>query len=240
MRMSSVFALVAVGAAMPASAAMVTFSGLAHGEVVNNQYVGLGLTIAVDNFNRSFDLGVAFDTTLTNTADPDLEDPWERGNIAANEILGNVLIIAENNTDSNNDGILDNPDDEAGRPAGEFVLTFATAQTSLGFDILDIEGTAQENGYVEFYSGATSLRRITFNMLVTNDNPFFDASIDFGDESANRIQPFTSAAMGIGAFDRVVIRLGGSGAIDNLNYIPSPGAATLAGFGALALLRRRR
>ena len=240
MRIGYVFALLASAAALPASGAMITFSGLQHGEIVTNQFVSDGLTISVDNFNRSFDLGIIFDTTRTNTADPDLEDPWEMGNIATDEILGNVLILAENNVDANNNGLIDTPDDEANRPAGEFYLDFATPQTALGFDILDIEGTAQENGYVEFFAGGISLRRITFNMLVTNNNPFFDASIEFGDESANRIQPFTTAALGIGAFDRAVIRLGGSGAIDNINYVPAPGFVSLAGAASLALARRRR
>lgn len=230
--------LACVGTA--ASATTVTFDGLGHGAVVTNQYAGLGLNIAADNFNKSFDLAITFDTTRTGTADPDLEDPWERGNIASGEILNEILIIAENNRDQNNDGFIDNPDDEAGNPAGKFILSFATPQTSFGFDILDIEGTARENGSVSFFSGASLLRTVGFAEIVTIGSAFYDSSVVFGDESANRIQPFTTANLGTSAFDRVEIRLGGSGGINNVTFIPSPGSGALLVSAALLGARRRR
>lgn len=223
-----------------ASATTVTFDGLGHGAIVSSQYAGLGLTIAAENFNKSFDLAISFNTTLTGTADPDLEDPWERGNIASGEILNEILIIAENNRDTNNDGFIDSPDDEAGNPAGKFILSFATPQTSFGFDILDIEGTARENGSVSFFLGGTLLRSVGFEEIVTIGSAFYDSSVVFGDESANRIQPFTTANLGTSAFDRVEIRLGGSGGINNVTFIPAPGSAALLVSASLLAARRRR
>lgn len=238
--------LAAAGLPVAAASAQTTidFSGLGHGKQVTTQYAGLGLTVAANNFSKPFDMAITFDTTRTGTADPDLEDPWERGNIASNAILGNVLIIAENNRDANNDGFIDSPDDEGNRPAGEFIFTYFSAITSFGFDILDIEGTAQENGSIRFISGSTTLKTVTFAELVNPLSPFYDSTIVFGDESANRIRPFTTASLGVGPFDKIVIRLGGSGAVDNLTWtptiIPAPGVAGLLAVAGLAATRRRR
>ena len=50
---------------------------------------------------------LCFDSLLSNTADPDLEGPpWATGNLAPDTVLGNVLIIAENDVDSDVDGLI--------------------------------------------------------------------------------------------------------------------------------------
>ena len=53
-----------------------------------------------------------------------------------NGVLGNLLIIAENDIDGNGDGFIDNPDDAGVRPAGALFFDFNSPLTSFGIDIL--------------------------------------------------------------------------------------------------------
>jgi len=220
---------------------VLTFDPAVHGEIITNQFAGShGVTISANNLNRSFDLAVAFDSLMTGTADPDLEGPpWAGGNLAPNTVLGNMLILQENNTGIG-DGIADNPDDEGQRPAGDLIFDFATAQTQFGFDLIDVEGTMEENGMVSFFLGGGMVGSpIAFSDITNNASPFYDATVTFGDNTANSLGPWNAADFGAINFDRVVIRLGGSGAVDNI-AVPAPGAGAILGGLALAGLRRKR
>ncbi len=234
---------VATAVALSSPAALsqtVTFTGLQHGEIITNQFDPF-FTITVDNFSGP-DIGAAFDTTQTGTADPDLEDPWSGGNLAANTVLGNVLIIAENDTDANNDGILDNPDDEAGRPAGTITIDFAQDISEFGFDVVDIEGTVEQSSIEFWLNGVQVGGDIQFDEFESGG--LFDSGVIFGDNHANRVFPITAASLGGTAFDRVVFNVGGSGAFDNFvipgSNFPSPGTAALLGMAGLVGARRRR
>lgn len=221
---------------------ILTFDPAVHGEIITNQFAGShGITISANNLNRAFDLAVAFDSLETGTADPDLEGPpWLGGNLAPNTVLGNMLILQENNIGIG-DGIADSPDDEAGRPAGDLIFDFATPQLLFGFDIIDVEGTMQENGMVSFFLGGGMVGLpIAFSDITNNLSSFYDASVAFGDHTANRLGPWTAGDIGAINFDRVVIRLGGSGAVDNI-VIPAPGvgAIFLTAAGLTGIRRRR-
>lgn len=233
-------AVAAALAAAPAHAdTIITFSGLEHGRIVTDQFAGLGVTIAADNPNRSFDLAAIFDSQRTGTADPDLEGPpWSRGNLAPNTVLGNLLIIAENNRGSS-DGVLDDPDDEGNRPGGDLIFTFSAGATVFGLDLVDIEGVTDELGELRFFRSGQQVGVVSFAAFVTSGNAYYDPTVRFGDRSANRIAPIAASAFGVSRFDRVVVHLGGSGAVDNI-VIPAPSAAGLLALGALGLARRRR
>lgn len=208
-------------------------SGLEHGEIIGSQYSSLGLTISAINRGGGPDLAILFDSTKNQTRDPDLEDPWSVGNIPTNEVLGNVLIIAENDTDSDGDGLIDNPDDEGSRPAGTIFFEFDFDITGFGFDLLDVEGSVEygdDSGYfATFYSDATEIGHIGFGDLLA------DLTIVYGDNSANRISPITADYLGIDSFNRVEINFGGSAAIDNIQFaaVPEPSTIILFGFGLL-------
>lgn len=223
----------------------VTFAGFSHGRILTqgaSAYTDGVVSVRVDNFNRAFDIGAVFDSTISPalTSDDDLLDPWDMGNLSNPQVvLGNLLIIAENNAGAGS-GTLTDPDDEAGRPAGEFIINFSQGATAFGFDIVDVEGTLEENGMITLFAGAVSVGSIPFASFTNPMSGFFDPTIDFGNNSANRITPFAASGFGVPAFDRVVIRMGGSGAIDNLVYVPAPGAAAVLGLGLLAASRRRR
>jgi hypothetical protein len=222
---------------------IVTFSGFTHGEIVDTDFAAQGITsITVDNFRVGGpDLGVIFDSA-NGSSDPDLEDPWSGGNLPSTTVLGNILIIQENTTGCGDD-ICDLPDDEATRPAGEFDILFSSAVGLFGFDLIDVEDTVLpptgERGSIDFYDGAT-VATLDWTDLVTRDG-----TISFGNNTANRVSPFTpfevSTLTGqtLSQFDRVVITMGGSGAIDNL-VIPEPATAVLLLAGLLGLYGLRR
>ena len=231
------------------TAGVIDFSTIAHGEIVNTQIPGI--TVTAENFTPGHpDLAIGFDTGETGTADPDLEPPWLAGNLTALELatldLGTVIIIAENSDDKDGDGLIDSPDDEGNRPAGEITFLFDDAIRAFGFDLVDIEGvdpdgeldSGEEQGqFAVFFMGGAPVGTVNFAEFLPDKAR--DQGAMFGNNTVNRIEPIG----GFGWFDEVTIRLGGSGAIDNLVYrVPSPGVATLLALGLslLGLVRRRR
>lgn len=245
--MTRIGASLAISAALGLQASktngtLIDFNALTHGEIVTTQFAPT-VTISAVNPNRSHDLAIIFDSLETGTADPDLEGPpWSGGNLAPGTVLGNLLIIAENDVDSNNDNIIDNPDDEGQRPSGSLIFEFGQPVGVFGFDIVDIEGSIQEASTIEFFSGNSLLTTVSFADFV-NAGPLFDPTVTFGNNTANRITPLVDQQLGIAPFDRVVMNLGGSSAIDNV-IVPEPSTMMLAVLGMVSVAalgwRRRR
>lgn len=253
---SAALAVCAFGVGREAVAESVNFEGHEHGRIINTQYASNGLTIVANNYNGP-DLAIIFDSQETSTADPDLEGPsWSGGNLAPGAVLGNMLIIAEN-AHGWQDGVVNNPDDEAGSPAGTLTFDFDAPITEFGFDFVDVDDHSDYE--VDFVSEGSTVATVEFDDFTTPGNAFFDSSISFGDHTANRISPISVAALNaafglsLSAFDRVVVNFGGSGAIDNLNWIslsdqdvspvPEPSSLALLVLGSafvMARTRRRR
>jgi hypothetical protein len=219
---------VLAGGASVASADLLDFSDLAHGDIVAEQYASMGVHISAINPNRPIDIAMIFDTTSTGSSDDDLEDPWSMGNIPLSTELGNVLILQENDD-------LD-PDDEGSRPAGSIIFDFDVVATSFGFDIIDVESATLEHSTLEFYIGGALAESIDFDEFEAGGS--HDNGAIYGNNSINRISEFEVA----GGFDRVIFNFGGSMAIDNIAFtsIPAPGSLALLGLGAAAAVRRRR
>ena len=228
--------------ALPASAQVYDFNTLVHGEIITNQFEP-ALSITGTNPNRAFDIIAGFDTQfLGSTADPDLQGPpWSGGNLAVSDdavAIGTALIIAQNNRDNNHDGILDAPNDEGSNPAGTIDLRFASPVQVFGLDIVDIEGTMMEGSSLDFYINGFLLGSVAFEEFITMGSPYYDPTVQFGDHTANRIQPIPAGNFMAIGFDRVVINVGGSSAYDTF-VVPAPASGVLAIAGA-ALLRRKR
>jgi len=220
---------------------LLDFNELGHGEIVNGQYSDLGISVSAHNPNRSHDLAIGFDSGLSGTRDPDLErgSAWSRGNLANADPLGTMLILSENDQDSNGDGILDNADDEGRRPGGSLILDFAQRAVSVGFDLIDIE--VDKGDYaVEAFREGSSVDNVDFAEFTDASSQWFDPTIEFGDRSANRVAPILLG--GEEGFDRLVFHLGGSGAIDNLRFqsVPGPASLALLGVGGLCAMTNRR
>jgi hypothetical protein len=113
-----------------AVAALIDFDSLQHGEIANAQFAGV--SISADNVGGGPDLAIIFDSRERSTEDTDLEGPggvpdktWSGGNLPNATVLGNMLIIAENDKDTDPaDGFIDKPDDEGSRPAGSIYFDF--------------------------------------------------------------------------------------------------------------------
>jgi hypothetical protein len=234
--------LASLGFAIGANAGTITFdeAGIVHGTIIDTQFqTPFGVTFSVTNTGGGPNLGVAFDSTATGTRDPDLEDAWSGGNLASNTILGNLLIIQENNNGTD-DGVANDPDDEASRPAGTITIDFDFLIDSIGFDLIDIESATLEAGSVAtFLNGGAALTTVDFADFLNLGA--FDRNAVYGNNSANRIAPLTAAEMGIGSFDQVIISMGGSGAVDNITWstVPEPATSALLAGGLLGLGWRR-
>ncbi|MFI4860780.1 MAG: hypothetical protein ACIAXF_08885 [Phycisphaerales bacterium JB063] len=249
---TSALAAAAIGTAAVAGTTVLDFENVNHGDVVNNQYPGV--TISADNQNNDIDVAVAFDSELFPSFDPDQTFPWTTGNLAPGTRLGNILVIQDNNGPVI-DGTVENPHNEGDRPAGSLTFDFDEDITFFGLDVTDVEGPTEfqtDSGFnLRFFLDGVEVADLAFGELVTPGNNFYDPSIVFGDNSANRISPVTvdllnNHGFNVTAFDSVIVSLGGSGAVDNIVFgtgeptgVPTPSAA-IAGLALLGLTIRRR
>ena len=235
----ALLAIAALWMAGSARAAPITLTfddaAFVHGTIVNTQYAGV--TISALNTGGGPDLAVAFDSDLSGTRDTDREfgSGWSAGTLTGTR-LGNLLIIQENPNGCLIDGICDAPDDEGSRPAGSLIFDFDVAVTSFGFDLVDVESLATENGSITFFDGASSL---TVQM-----NSFL-AALTLGNNSANRIVPFLVGDLaGISQITRVEMNFAGSAGVDNVTFEPVPEPSSLAllglGIGVFGVRTRSR
>ncbi|MFG0327275.1 MAG: hypothetical protein ACF8SC_08445 [Phycisphaerales bacterium JB037] len=189
------------------------------GTIVTNQFQHLGVTVSANNSRSSGpDAAIIFDSANPTGGDADLRTPG----IGLNDRpLGNILIIAEDIVDQNNDNLVDDPDDEARGGRITFDLDFlANAAT---FRLIDIE---EHGGTISFYNDSvpsfTPVAMLSINP--TGNNNAVDLAID-------NIE-----------FDRIKVRLSGSGGIGEINITPTPTPATAAllGLAGLCAAKRRR
>lgn len=223
-------------AAGSAQAGLITFDGLGHGEVVDQQIEGV--TVSAVNRVGGPNLAVAFSTRAEDSADPDLEFPGGD--------LGNVLIVQESDDSCALRGpvvVCADPDDEGrrrrdGTPSGLLVLEFAHPVSELGFVLIDVESAIGEAGFVSFLSGGNELLSMGFDQFIARDGAVY------GDHSVNEIAPIDLRAFDEGGMpiDEVRFALGGSGAIDEVRFSPAPepASAALLGLGLAALGRAGR
>lgn len=217
---AAAFSLIAVSS----QAATADFSGYATGAVLTNFDFGNGLTGTVSAINNdtitvndpigSGEVRI-FDTTGSNTFDPDLENPFTNSlNSNDQRAFGNALIIQAIGGDDQG-----NPDDEAS--GGVFTFNFDQAIDLISFIYLD-----GEEGADVTTSGGT----VGFGSGVSGDNNFVEL---FFNGSANGITSFTVTANGSGA-------IGGFEA--TVSAVPLPaGLPLMAGMmGAFGLMGWRR
>ncbi len=207
------------------------------GQIIDDEYAALGVLIETTNLSTGPHLGVAFDSAFPTGGDTDLETPGTTGN-AKSEIFGNILIIQENGDAS--DGMINvDPDDEGSRPAGFHTFTFDRPITSIGFVLIDIEGPDEimsASGFFRAFNNGTEIGTVSFGDFLTA-SPFFDPSVEFGNNSVNRIDPILASAFGAAAFNKVVFNFGGSGGLDEVIFapVPEPGTLLLIGSGLVGL-----
>lgn len=218
------------------------------GTIVTDQYAGIGLNISAinNNNNPAFrDIAIVFDSNNFTGGDNDLEtpEPSANGN-AVNTNLGKILILAEDDIDvAPADGLIDDPDDQAGNNAGSIFFKWDFNLQSVAFHLIDIENNSTERGG-EFIAikGVGGTTTFSFNDLLTRPAQLGDP-IAYGNNSINRVATITADEIG-GVFNEFSINFDGSGAIDRIVFEPVPEPGTIALFGAAAagflVMRRRR
>lgn len=240
---AGVFVGIGMGSVPAGAQTVIGFEDLPPGRIVNNQYSPLGVIISADNVNTANDIATLYPSDRTGGEDYDLEAPFRVGN-RAGQFHGNVLIIQDHDNIGVTGSNVNRPDDENTNPAGSLFFHFATPATEFGFDLFDVDTNelSPTFGYIAFRSG-TQEARVQFSQFTNPSSPFYNPTVVFGDQSANRIRPITASQLGFNSFHRVEINFAGSGAVDNIAFdvIPEPASLALVA-GALPLLglRRRR
>ena len=111
---------------------------IAAGTPIVGQYEAWGVTLSTINANHSGpQLGISFDSANPTGDDDDLKTPSDKDATGNDSALYNLLIIAENDLDENQDGKIDNPDDNA--KGGKFIFTFSRPTKVLNLKLIDIE-----------------------------------------------------------------------------------------------------
>ncbi|MEO1130492.1 MAG: hypothetical protein AAFX05_12420 [Planctomycetota bacterium] len=195
--------------------------------------------------------------TISSSTDPvaifDSTDPGPNSTGPDPDLLvntGNLLILQSSNSLSKTGDVFDTPNDEAG--GGSLLFDFSVHPD--GFvELLDVL-VADINGGGNFTLTLTDVNGNTRFFTVT-DNFSFD--IANSGPNGYEILDLTTTAVQVGegggnasavddpGYDplRVVTMefdFAGSAGVDDLRFIPSPGAVTLLGLGGLAAIRRRR
>lgn len=204
--------------AFSAQAVVINFEGFAAGTEITNQIPGV--TISATNAAASGNnLAVVFDTENPTGNDPDLGAPFNSNNpaLADNFRPGKVLVIQENNVPSSN------PNDEGSRPAGFFTLDFESLITLTSIDFFDVEPRPGEAGSpIQLFDNSGN--EILAGAFITPDTG--------GDNMWDRV------VFNVTGVKRIQINMGGSGAIDNIDYtvVPIPAAFWLFATGAAGLI----
>ncbi|MEM9102511.1 MAG: putative Ig domain-containing protein [Pseudomonadota bacterium] len=177
---------------------VIDFEGIFPGEIIDDEYEFLGLTISAENFSNGPDLAVLFDSFAPTGGDDDLGAPFLFEQKLPN-YPGNILIIQENANGCN--GVYcDEPDDEGSRPGGRFTFEFESPVNFLNIDVFDIEYEEgnNSNNQVIFYDENNSI--ISQSKLPnTGDNGWNAMSFD-----VDGVSTMTIDLPGSGALDKLV------------------------------------
>lgn len=197
------YTYVANGSSGAAATAVIDFENLPAGTVLNSIQTIHGLvTVSGTNPALAGNTAVIFDSANPTGGDFDLQTPgYGPGNTTPH---GNILIVAENLTDGNGDGLVDDPDD-ATTFGSILFFDFAgigSTVTLQGMTIIDVEQT-EAAAEVFFYDANDNLIGVPFALPQVGDNGV--AEVSFGD---------------ISGVARMEVHLNGSGAIDNIAFRP--------------------
>lgn len=144
---------------------------------------GLRMTVDTDNAVAGHpDLAIVFDSAHWTGNDPDLATP---GYHPTNTVpYGKVLIIAENATDTSPpDTLVDDPNDEGGRPAGWIDFAFDDTYAAAELVICDTD-EGESTGTIQFFMDATLVG--ARSIAVLGDNSI--QTIGFAGAEFNRLR----------------------------------------------------
>ena len=177
------------------------------GTVVTDQYQDIGITIeAFNDTPGNPDACVLFDSENPTGGDFDLMTPGP--GVGNTEPLGLVLVIAENDIDANMDGLIDDPDDEAG--GGQIRFDFDEDVIFFSARVLDVDGV-ERDVFTFFDEFGATIQVLEINAL--------------GDNSVQTVEDGAP----IEGVRTIQVNVEGSGAVTRLRFCPSsnfaPGGA---------------
>ncbi|MEO1128453.1 MAG: hypothetical protein AAFX05_01960 [Planctomycetota bacterium] len=182
----------------------------------------------------------AFDSTPSGPNDPSGDEDLLVD-------LGNVLIIQNDNLLSKTGDIFDTVDDDAG--GGAVLFSFNSPVTLESIDLIDIDSSAAVTVTMTDGNGLTRTYSVPDNWTFdVESSPLGWDTLDLtslaDQDSEGAGGPATAVEdFGFDANDVVSLEVdfSGSGALDNVKYVPGPAtAAMLACSGIAAVTRRRR
>ncbi|MEZ5300530.1 MAG: hypothetical protein R3F11_07715 [Verrucomicrobiales bacterium] len=175
-----------------------------------------GITIEAYNTGEGPDFAILFDTHEYGTADPDLEDnPYQGGNLGNQRLdLGNILIVAENGWDYDQNGLVDDPDDELN---GGMISFTPPNDDIIGFQmtIIDVE---QPDGYHIIFEQGELSAVVNFFEFLDSGSPYYDPTVVLGDNYANELPVVSAESLGMTHFDKITVVMGGTGGIDRIGF----------------------
>ena len=212
-----VAAAIVIVLSYPAGATVIDFNGIPAGSIVGGAAGGdpvpaapfTEFTISCINNGGGPNSAIVFDSQNPTGGDTDLGTPnidfggpgvgvgGTSGMPGENDITyGNLLIIAEDVVDANSDGLVDDPDDEAG--GGVIVFNFEQAVAVMSVVLVDIDG--DEAATIRLYNSSGILATIPAQSLGNNSIQTLDGG---GHTGVHRME----------------IELSSSGAVGEIEYI---------------------
>ncbi len=173
------------------------------GEVVNTQWAPIGLLISGESqLITQPNKVIVFDTANPTGGDDDLMTPGPGpGNTVA---LGNILILAENDVDANNDGIVDDPDDAFN--GGLMHFNFDQPQTMCSVTFVDVDDVDPGQGITRCRFYADNAGTIFLGSIICPPGPDNNVkTLYFNVENVRRMD----------------VKFGGSGGLGLVSYCPT-------------------
>lgn len=169
------------------------------GEVIAEQWAGVGLHVHAASFVSGPDVAIAFDSAAPTGDDDDLATPGPgTGN---NFAFGNVMIIAENSEDLDGDGLVDVPDDNVS--GGVLFYEWDSAVLLRSTTLLDVDITDAAGATCRTYLGGVLMESV------------FVPGLD--DNNVQTVQ--FNADMRV---DELQVEFSGSGAVAEVQFMPCP------------------
>jgi PEP-CTERM motif len=164
--------------------------------------------------------------------------------------MSNVLILQESDLPGQSTpGFFDSPNDD--RNGGTLNFDFSPANFAVGLNSIDVIDVDNGNSMMfTLTDSAGRIRTVDVPFNFTGDMSDGDpgsATIDFAagtQESPNVSGLFTlvltEAGFNLGDIASLTVDIRGSGALDNLSYVPEPTTGLLVAMAAFGLVRRKR
>ena len=162
--------------------------------------------------------GINLDTNVQGLAVADSNDndisvtlraPWNGGNIE-NEDTGYIGLIPKQINDPDNY--------ETANPSGYAYLLFADPIAKFGMDVFSLQSSVSDSMALTFYDASNNTVTIHFDDFTDSHSNYYDSTVSYGNNSANRISPIDVTQLGLGDIKLVAITVASEVGFDHFVY----------------------